>query len=231
VRPTRSVTALLLALAAPAALAQSSTLLIRSDADCTLTVNAEKQGALTAGQAKAVKVNPGEQLIECTTPKARVDLQMSIESGTQKVVNLQLQHKLQAIDSGITTRYSAPGDGTVVDSQTGLQWAQQDNGYSINWNDAQRYCSSLSTAGGAWRLPTMNELAGLYDASGTLTTPCGPWTCKAPSQLRLTRAWFWSSERNGSSEACGFGLDVGDRGSAAVSAPDSVRALCVRRRS
>lgn len=51
-------------LALPVTVAAQSTLIIRSDAACSLTVNAQAQGPLQAGTAKAVKTGGGEQLIE-----------------------------------------------------------------------------------------------------------------------------------------------------------------------
>jgi hypothetical protein len=212
-----------------------STLVISSDAPCTLNVNGAAKGQLTADEPKAVEVKPGQQLVLCRgASDARVEARPSVEAGQQIVLDLKLKAKIDAVASGITTRYSAPGDGTVVDSQTDLVWAQQDNGYDIDWNKAQRYCSSLQTAGGGWRLPTMNELEALYDITAKMKTPCGRYSCRAPSQLRLTNIWHWSSERSGSSPAWdrtawAFVFYSGDR-SSFVDNSDG-RALCVRRRS
>lgn len=216
----------------PFAANADTTLIIRADAACALTVNAQAQGQLQADTAKAVKTGGGEQLIECRAANgARVEQTISIDSGTQKVVNLQLAAKVEAIASGIDKRFTASGDGTVIDSKTGLQWAQRDNGQGINWNNARSYCSNLSTAGGGWRLPSMDELDGIYDRSETLTTPCGQWTCEVSPLFRLTGGWYWSNESSGSSEAWFFFLTDGTRYSISVSYSADVRALCVRRRS
>lgn len=54
-------------------------------------------------------------------------------------------------------------DATVLDSQTGLMWTRGDNGASIDWYAAQRYCAQLRHAGYAdWRLPTAQELTTLF---------------------------------------------------------------------
>lgn len=226
-----AITAVLLLALCGTAHAQS-TLIIRADAACTLTVNAQAQGQLQAGTAKAVKTGGGEQLIECKASNgARVEQTLSIDSGTQKVVNLQLANKVDAVASGIDKRFTAPGDGTVRDSQTGLQWAQRDNGQDINWNNARSYCSNLSTAGGGWRLPSMDELDGIYDRSETLTTPCGQWTCEVSPLFSLTGPVVWISESSGSSGAWTFALTNGRRYSFSVSPTDDGRALCVRRSS
>jgi len=61
-------------------------------------------------------------------------------------------------------RFLNNGDDTVTDTKTGLMWAAKDNGKPINWKDARSYCQHYS--GGVhtdWRMPTLAELASLYD--------------------------------------------------------------------
>ena len=61
-------------------------------------------------------------------------------------------------------RFINHGDGTVTDTITGLMWAAKDNGYPINWKDARSYCQNYSDGGHTdWRMPTLSELASLYD--------------------------------------------------------------------
>jgi len=61
-------------------------------------------------------------------------------------------------------RFLDNGDGTVTDTKTGLMWAAKDNGIPINWPDALSYCQNFSGGGHTdWRMPTVDELAGLYD--------------------------------------------------------------------
>ncbi len=146
-------------------------------------------------------------------------------------MNLKLAAKVSAIASGIDKRFSAPGDGTVRDSQTGLLWAQRDNGNDINWNNARSYCSNLSTAGGSWQLPSMDELQGIYDGSATLQTQCGGSSCQVSPLFGLSSNWFLSNQLNGSAEAWGFFLSHGVRYSYDVWLGGGRRALCVRRGS
>jgi hypothetical protein len=65
-------------------------------------------------------------------------------------------------------RFIAHNNGTVLDTKTGLMWASQDNGSDIEWGDAKNYCEHY-TGGGltGWRMPTQEELAGLYDEKKT----------------------------------------------------------------
>jgi hypothetical protein len=63
-----------------------------------------------------------------------------------------------------TDRFMNNSDGTVTDTKTGLMWAAQDNGSLINWPTALSYTQNFSGGGHTdWRMPTLNELASLYD--------------------------------------------------------------------
>ena len=56
------------------------------------------------------------------------------------------------------------GDGTITDEATGLMWAQEDSGDSMNWESALSYCEDLTTAGyDDWRLPDVKELQSIVD--------------------------------------------------------------------
>ncbi|MBK7000389.1 MAG: caspase family protein [Rhodoferax sp.] len=112
----------------------------------------------------------------------------------------------------------------ITDTQTGLQWTKADNGSGINWNEAKSYCANK---GGGWRLPSVNELQGIYDRSQS--NPCGTSTCRTSRKFRLTDWWFWSNERDGSSEAFFVYLTDSNRFSSPVEARPNLRALCVRR--
>jgi len=102
-------------------------------------------------------------------------------------------------------RFIAYDNGTVLDTKTNLMWAAKDNGSQIDWGSARSYCENFN--GGDykdWRMPTSEELAGLYDAS-------------IDRKFHLTRliklSWGkqWSSETMGSS-ARTFHFKSGDYG-------------------
>jgi hypothetical protein len=45
-------------------------------------------------------------------------------------------------------------------------WAERDNGSDIHWAKAKSYCENYREGGYTdWRMPTQDELAGLYDSS------------------------------------------------------------------
>ena len=66
----------------------------------------------------------------------------------------------QAGEARSYTRYSM---GIVKDNVTGLEWQDDVDSVSSNWDEAQSYCHNLTLAGGQWRLPTIEELETLVD--------------------------------------------------------------------
>jgi Protein of unknown function (DUF1566). len=70
-------------------------------------------------------------------------------------------------------RFIAYDNGTVLDTKTKLMWAAKDNGSDINWQDAKFYCENYHGGGYTdWRMPTLDELDGLYDASKSHPAAC-----------------------------------------------------------
>lgn len=61
-------------------------------------------------------------------------------------------------------RFVDNSDDTVTDTKTGLMWAAQDNGSLLSWQTARSYSQNYSGGGHTdWRMPTLTELASLYD--------------------------------------------------------------------
>ena len=121
---------------------------------------------------------------------------------------------------------SNPASGEVwTDPATGLMWARNDNGSDVNWQQAMDYCQNLQLAGRSdWRLPTIDELQGIYDRS------VGGYHVKG--NLQLSNWWVWSSSQgNASGEAWAVQFTTGRRYSHPFDIWGSAtqRALCVRR--
>jgi hypothetical protein len=69
-------------------------------------------------------------------------------------------------------RQEEAGEGDWVDTRTSLMWTVKDNGESVNVTDSIAYCGSLRLGGYSdWRVPTIDELRGVYDTRSTRATP------------------------------------------------------------
>ena len=63
--------------------------------------------------------------------------------------------------------------GVFVDPKTALMWTAEDNGENLTFQSALQYCASLRRGGyDDWRLPSIQELARLYDPSGRQPPQC-----------------------------------------------------------
>ncbi len=118
--------------------------------------------------------------------------------------------------------YVAYANGIVKDTKTGLEWKVGPD-KSTNWDQASSWVQSLNLDGGGWRMPTMDELEGLYNrgAGSRNMTPL----------LETTGWWVWSGETKGSSNAWGFDFDDGGRSWYGRDDSHTRRVFAVRSRS
>jgi len=103
-------------------------------------------------------------------------------------------------------RFIAYDNGTVLDTRTNLMWAAKDNGSDINWQGAKSYCENYRGGGYTdWRMPTLEELTGLYDADKSYRSECvlifSGWDLHLTELIRLTCYGPWASETRGSDAA------------------------------
>ncbi len=114
-------------------------------------------------------------------------------------------------------RFSDRGDGTLFDTLTGITWTKRVEP-SPAWKAAKSYCKKLELSRHRdWMLPTIEELEEFHRAaSGTVTFPTG---------------LFWSSTKNGSSQAWTYDFTQGQRGGqpAAGDGGTAHKAFCLRR--
>ena len=74
--------------------------------------------------------------------------------------------------SRLPASYADNGDGTVLDTNTGLVWQKTPQDDRLQYTDALAYCSALDLAGRTdWRVPSIKELYSLADNRGELLTP------------------------------------------------------------
>jgi formylglycine-generating enzyme required for sulfatase activity len=127
-----------------------------------------------------------------------------------------------AIETGRDGRFIA------YDTRTNLMWAAKDNGSSINWADAKSYCENYRGGGYTdWRMPTQDELAGLYDTAKTYKSAYG-YDVHLTELIRLTWIAPWAFETRGA-DAADFNFNAGKR-SWGPQSDGFLRALPVRSR-
>lgn len=119
----------------------------------------------------------------------------SIKSAFSEIAKFAINDKDKKIDpsSGqVTVRDRfVLADGTVHDLETGLMWADTDNGADIDWHQAEIFCRTYDIGGYTdWRIPTLKELENLEGASvfGSF---------QITSLLDLSACCLWSSDNDG----------------------------------
>jgi hypothetical protein len=115
------------------------------------------------------------------------------EEATAKKTTEQAVRVLSRKRINADGRFTAYDDGTVLDTQTGLMWAAKDNGADINWQNAESYCENYRGGGYTdWRMPTQDELAGLYDKSKSYRA--GNYSVRLTQWIELTACCPWASD-------------------------------------
>jgi len=100
-------------------------------------------------------------------------------------------------------RFTKADNGVITDRVTGLEWyvgPSPDN----NWRQAKAWAENLAVAGGGWRLPTVQELKGLYQK--------GASPINMDPLFQANGAWVWSGELNNAWSAWGFAFYNGLEG-------------------
>ena len=149
------------------------------------------------------------------------------EEATAKGASKKAAKMLTLKEIGNDDRFFSYDNGTVLDTRTNLMWAAKDNGININWADAKSYCENYRGGGYSdWRMPTQDELAGLYDGAKTYKSDSGD-NDHLTELIRFSCTWAWASEIRGS-EAAYFSFGSGARYWTAQSYNGSLRVLPVR---
>ncbi|HAJ25807.1 MAG TPA: hypothetical protein DCG53_00925 [Syntrophus sp. (in: bacteria)] len=128
------------------------------------------------------------------------------------------------------SRFVAYNDGTVLDTKSNLIWAAKDNGSGINWKEAKEYCENYRGGGHSdWRLPTSDELTGLFASSKSRPSACNAvYNIRVATELiDLSCYATWTSETRGS-QAAYFSFNTGSWYWKPRSHATSTRSLPVR---
>lgn len=115
-------------------------------------------------------------------------------------------------DESAAPRFVPLDADAVRDTHTGLVWAARDAGRELSWPEADRYCGALASNSSSvqWRLPTIDELAALYDAS--MEEPCGPAAiCRIAPALHLSSPYLWSATAPQSERRAYYDFSLGSQ--------------------
>ena len=121
------------------------------------------------------------------------------------------------------------------DPATGLAWTSRDNGSNLDWNEAKSYCRTLDLgARHDWRLPDIDELHAIFDASAsdTFIFNTVPYKYHIKGGIILSGFVHWSATQEPSGPAAAWLFDFldgmdGSRISSRVGNRSNTRALCV----
>jgi len=135
-----------------------------------------------------------------TKAEAKVKIKSGIVSGGKQEINEEAkpeekqENEVTAKKSATDGRFIDNRNGTITDTKTDLMWAAKDNGRDINWADAKSYCHNYRGGGYSdWRMPTQDELAGLYDKAKTYKPDC-EYDVHLTDLIHLTCNCLWASE-------------------------------------
>ena len=116
-------------------------------------------------------------------------------------------------DPSAGPRFASEGE-VVVDRQSGLMWQSGDSFHELkkglNWYDALEYMDAKNTqkfAGHSdWRLPTLEDLNNLWDASRPVSSKDGE-KIGLPKEFKGSGSYYlWTSNERGLDNVWYFGL-------------------------
>lgn len=108
-------------------------------------------------------------------------------------------------------RFIAYSNGTVLDTRTNLMWAARDNGSDISWANAKSYYENYRGGGYTdWRMPTQDELAGLYDNSKSYKATQRDYNVHLSGLIQLSTCCPLASSTKRSSQAASVSFRFGD---------------------
>jgi len=141
------------------------------------------------------------------------------QGGNQDVINSEAVIPASATSPAASAsrksgRYSVETCGAIQDSQAGLEWFVGED-RNLTWYEAQNWIGGLTSCGGGWRLPTIEEIRTLYDPAQRAGTGYYKDGRYFPAHIDPvfsaigSGSWVWSGERVGGDEARSFNLNQG----------------------
>ncbi len=162
-------------------------------------------------EAEREKLRQEKELLE--ERNALAEEKRKLEEERKQLAMSKRPSQSTAGETGRDGRFIAYNNGTVLDTLTNLMWVAKDNGSNISWQDAKKYCENYRGGGYTdWRMPTQDELAGLYDISKGYPPVCAASgdNDKVKLTILITMScWVaWASETRGF-DAANFGFNTG----------------------
>jgi hypothetical protein len=217
-----------------------ATLMIVCDLACNWKLDGEAKGHIDAGDSAKVSVQPSQHLVLAVSEDNLDQAQqvIKVEGKGQAVATIELkpvraarlkaeqQASDKAAEEAAEKVARERSSAIWIDSASGLTWAKEDSYWGETWQQATDYCRSLQLAGYTdWRLPTIDELQGVYDPNTNVDGD------HVNGNLKLTLPYSeWSSSQEyASGQAWTFDFRNGWRFSYQLDIHYNNRALCVRR--
>jgi hypothetical protein len=99
-------------------------------------------------------------------------------------------------------RYVAFANRVICDCFSGLEWLPGPDA-DMSWEQGCRWVQDLTTGGGGWRLPTLNELRGLFKMNKNRDN--------LSPLFKMNMTDIWSCETEDESSAWGFNFLPGNQ--------------------
>jgi hypothetical protein len=129
---------------------------------------------------------------------------LKVKSGKNGIIVLNEREQEEEAESAIERdeRFVKYPSGIVKDTKTGLEWAVGPD-RNTSWKEARDWVLSLGIDGGGWRMPTIEELKGLYQK--------GKGERNMTPLLKTTGWRVWAKETRGSPSEWYFDFYFGPR--------------------
>lgn len=195
-------------------------------------VNVQPPGLSNASSEKSKQEPQQKEVVPAVTQPAL----LAQQAGSTKVEKTTIPSPAnQGAKSAQPIQLARGNNLTWTDSATGRMWTKKDSGDNndLTWYAATEYCRNLQLDDHSdWRLPTIGELQGIYNASSSVAVQCCGGQSKiwhVKGKLQISGLEWSSSLGDGTQMAVYFNFSSDEQISAPIGNSDSMRALCVRK--
>ena len=128
------------------------------------------------------------------------------QSSGEKEIELKVDDGFHVVNKKgkvkIIGRYRVSSEGVIHDPQTGLDWFVGPD-KDTTWYEAKKFADNLTVSGGGWRLPSVEELRGIYEK--------GKGSRNMDPLFKTSGWWVWADDggESSSSSAPNFSFRAG----------------------